>query len=917
MAVTFSVVDLAAALRLGDSTEETAEVTRLLAYGTEAVVNYAPDAPDVVQNEAVRVLAGYLFDQPTAGRGMAYANAMRSSGAARMLFAYRVHRLGLADAVEAAQQAVGSTANPVVDVGYSGDLLTVTYADGQEEEFTIAGGSGVDQTARDSAATAQTTASDAETTADTTQAGLEGHISQHPGAVHGGPPADGTVTRDKLSPALQADVDAHADQSDLDTHTASEHNTDQTARDAAETTETGLETHIAQHPTTSGGLTAAAITALEEGDPHSNVEIPGVVGGLLRKFSFGRIIALVGSSVGLGPRLAPTPDPNKAGETVVMNPGGSGYTTRNQPFVPQPVDGQIIIGSGPLYTTTRLPTRSDSFPHVSRIPVATVDSSEVVYLDARYHEGGLRQDVTLRIGSDGNISGYIDPRLGAPIGSINAVSPVIRIRVVIASDGTTIERWDVLEFFEEVTANEFYQVFLNNGIYNLGVPFAEGGLWKRRFITEPIGFEIDTDIAFNLRRPTDGSPFHTDGTGTSFNPGLWQKYVVRDGTFAYDHLSGPRISHSDGTGEPLNQPERNGEFYVDSLGRTWVGLVDRHILTTAASATSEAYQHDHYIRDAIQESEVAALGVGGFTWLPEVGSRDLLQTISLNPYYIEHNQSWYDAWDLLAAQFSPQVSPISHNEAIANRDGVWLGGFRDQAAAAAEASHVVSQAEFDAGTPIFYGHSVGNIAGVRKFLTYTQGVVTQRVDGHWVGPFAKISDVETIANDILDDAVKAVNNEAAAMADDRMGVLFLFPGGLRYNSTTYSSSGGGAEWHWVGEVFGGAFVAGVARAAALFAVPGYTYAELREAVTNHTVKQVAVFASQNDAGGADGDGQVFVLPHVPGFTTGETFVVFPAWNLGVNPIKITVTFAAAGIEITTDANVAATPTTYFEIGVWL
>ena len=98
MAVTFSVVDLAAALRLGDSTEETAEVTRLLAYSTEAITQHAPNAPDVVQNEAVRRLAGFLFDQPEAGRGMAYSNALRSSGAMRMLFAYRAHRLGIADA---------------------------------------------------------------------------------------------------------------------------------------------------------------------------------------------------------------------------------------------------------------------------------------------------------------------------------------------------------------------------------------------------------------------------------------------------------------------------------------------------------------------------------------------------------------------------------------------------------------------------------------------------------------------------------------------------------------------------------------------------------------------------------------------------------------------------------------------------
>ena len=98
MAVSTTVAELRAALRLNDSAEETAEVTRLLAYATEAVTQHAPDASETAMNEAVRRLAGYLFDQPEAGRGMAYANAMRSSGAARMLLPYRVHRAGYADA---------------------------------------------------------------------------------------------------------------------------------------------------------------------------------------------------------------------------------------------------------------------------------------------------------------------------------------------------------------------------------------------------------------------------------------------------------------------------------------------------------------------------------------------------------------------------------------------------------------------------------------------------------------------------------------------------------------------------------------------------------------------------------------------------------------------------------------------------
>ena len=152
MAVTLTVAELRAALRLADSTEETAEATRLLAYATEAVTQHVATAPDVVHNEAARRISGYLYDMPEAGKGESYANALRNSGAGRILLPYRVHRAGYADAVESAQQAVGSAGNPVTDVDVTGHTLTVTYLDGATETFTIATGTvGVDQTARDSA----------------------------------------------------------------------------------------------------------------------------------------------------------------------------------------------------------------------------------------------------------------------------------------------------------------------------------------------------------------------------------------------------------------------------------------------------------------------------------------------------------------------------------------------------------------------------------------------------------------------------------------------------------------------------------------------------------------------------------------------------------------------------------------------
>ena len=87
MAVTIKRAELSDVLRLGHSGPEMAEATRLLAYATAAVTKHVPICPDEISNEAAIRLAGYLFDQPNAGRGATYANALRNSGAAAILFA--------------------------------------------------------------------------------------------------------------------------------------------------------------------------------------------------------------------------------------------------------------------------------------------------------------------------------------------------------------------------------------------------------------------------------------------------------------------------------------------------------------------------------------------------------------------------------------------------------------------------------------------------------------------------------------------------------------------------------------------------------------------------------------------------------------------------------------------------------------
>lgn len=95
MAVTLTVSELAAALRAGDSTDETAILTRLLAAATATIEHVADGAPEAIQNEACVRFAGYLYDQPNAGRGMAWSSAMRSSGALALVAPWRVHTAGI------------------------------------------------------------------------------------------------------------------------------------------------------------------------------------------------------------------------------------------------------------------------------------------------------------------------------------------------------------------------------------------------------------------------------------------------------------------------------------------------------------------------------------------------------------------------------------------------------------------------------------------------------------------------------------------------------------------------------------------------------------------------------------------------------------------------------------------------------
>ena len=95
------LTQLAAALRLGNGVAAPSEpiagiLQRTLGVATALVTIWAPDAPDVVQDEAIVRVSAFLYDAPPAATGDRYAHAWRSSGAAGLCSAWTSKRAGVA-----------------------------------------------------------------------------------------------------------------------------------------------------------------------------------------------------------------------------------------------------------------------------------------------------------------------------------------------------------------------------------------------------------------------------------------------------------------------------------------------------------------------------------------------------------------------------------------------------------------------------------------------------------------------------------------------------------------------------------------------------------------------------------------------------------------------------------------------------
>ena len=436
------------------------------------------------------------------------------------------------------------------------------------------------------------------------------------------------------------------------------------------------------------------------------------------------------------------PAVNAAGDAYELIEGGGGM---DGPPVPYPTeDGELLVGQGGQWLAQ---FRPDQFLHVTELPPAVEGGAEFIYLDHTYALGGRRVDADIRFSRVGTFTGYSDPRLGTPAGTLSLPGPITRI-LMVADDTGLITRYNLVEFIDKESADRYDEIALgpdgNVPLYPLGEPFQHGHVWQRRFVhTEPIGSRLDTQYKVNLGREVDATFFYNDQTGVLYRNGFYELIEVVPGEWIYDAISSLRRVHTSGIGPPTTPPIRTGETYTDDIGRNYTGLVEVIEIDDSGDGTPERFANALYDPTPTSLQEILNLGAGGWWWPVELGVGQFNQ-FELNILAsLVRGKDWLSVWTIVAASVTP--ASIEHIEAVAIRDhSIFLGGVASHAEALDEASLRVSQAEFDNGLRIFYGLAVGNTdqipnqntRGIFELKLYTQATITRTRQGIWVGPDA-------------------------------------------------------------------------------------------------------------------------------------------------------------------------------------
>ncbi len=94
MAVTIDVGQLLEDLYLTQNLAAVLRLGRMLPAATAIVEEYAPGAPEAVQNRAVSMLCGFWYSQDPAPEYRAQGNSFAFSGAQALLTRWKVRRAG-------------------------------------------------------------------------------------------------------------------------------------------------------------------------------------------------------------------------------------------------------------------------------------------------------------------------------------------------------------------------------------------------------------------------------------------------------------------------------------------------------------------------------------------------------------------------------------------------------------------------------------------------------------------------------------------------------------------------------------------------------------------------------------------------------------------------------------------------------
>ena len=792
MVVTLSVAELSAALRLTDSAEETAEATRLLAYASEAVIQYAPDAVDTAHTEACIRLASYIYDQPTAGRGDSYANALRNSGAARMLLPYRIHRAGYSDAVASAQQAVGTVGNPVIDVDFAGETLTVTYADNRRETFTIAGGGG-----------------------------------------------GGFVLGDVANGRLPSIVP--------------------------------MELRVGWVETLLSPITAATFAATSGANIGNNidgVEVPMYPVTYLEQYA-GIVIWLAGDAI-------PTSlYPNYAGfgdDGVVSTPlrvdGVDGVYWDSAAVYHSSNTGQVIyiVLPGEL-----LATQDWVEKEIAKIPPGGGEGGMFSGTDQTARDAALAAQATA------------DTNTGL-VGANNDLILQNTAKVVAAqSDADTAQNT-----VDALSSNAIVDILMSAD----GATLVE---WR----TDPA--DNSGLLLPDVARPASWA--HMNSTDTIPASALPDAFGAYDwAQVGHDELQVPSAKvNLDGVQSQIDDihaelAHAGGEIteVVGVLGSGNSSL--RYTLPTDLNG-----EYDVSVRVKVRVQVNEFVNFTGNVHITSDGS------LELNPYLLPNTHNYHNTHEATLNFLSKGLSIFPGPNQI---------NFTTEVTGSSPPEVHFIEVE----NLTLTNTSLVNSGNVTPYIAdWAEEGNNQQIPGGKLSLGAQaIGAFQQVDIDAIPNGGSQLFVYQATVLKDMDSTLAYVGGG--WTKAAAAAGGAGGQWYWVSQAVG-PFTANTAKDATTilqFPVAGFAdYAALEAAVVDSTIPQIAIRILEIDAGASDDDGANFIIPNINAFRFGiGSFRAFPAWNVGVDPVKFDVVFGPTNVTVKADTSVGQTLTVIVRIAVW-